>query len=136
MTSQPDNDTASNAGTGSLINTALAQVAGLFRNEIDLARAETEQTLRRAAAGIALIVTGALIALAALNVLAAALVDAIAELGLEPAWAALIVGISLAATALGLTLAGAKALNPSNLKPTRALKQHHEDRQALKEALK
>lgn len=136
MTEQPDHDAEPNAGAGSLISTALAQVASLFRKEIDLARAETEETLRRAAAGVASLFIGALVALSALNVLAAALVTAVAALGIEPGWAALIVGVGLAAVALGLMLAGAKALDPSNLKPSRALKQHHEDRKALKEALK
>lgn len=122
-------------GTGELIAQALSQIGSLIRKEFTLARSETENSLKSAAGGLGLIFAGGLIALSALNVLAAALVDGIAGLGLDVGWAALIVGLGLTVAAAALVAAGAKALDPSNLTPHRTLKQVKEDRDTVKEVL-
>ena len=67
--------------TGSLVGDALQQVIALVRGELNLLRAEMDQNARKAVAAIGMIVAGIVVMLVALNVLAAALVEAIASLG-------------------------------------------------------
>lgn len=50
-----------------------------------------------------MIIAGIVAALTALNVLAAALVVAISEMGLEPGWSSLLVGVGFALVAAALS---------------------------------
>ncbi len=119
--------------TGTLLSDALQHLTDLVRGEVALAKAEVEQNLRNAGVGIGLIVSAVVLALVALNVLAGALVAALAELGLSPGLAALAVGGTLALIALALILKGASALKPENLAPERTMKNIKRDAKALKE---
>jgi len=94
-------------------------MSGLFRKEMDLARAEADEALRNAAVGAGLLVSAVVIALTALTVLAAALVAALTELGLEPGWSSLIVGVAFALIALLLAMQGASKLRSVKLGPQR-----------------
>ena len=73
-----------------------SNIATLFRKEIQLARAETAEKIGQAGTAVASIAAGGILALAALLVLLQALVVAIAEAGVPPAVAALIVGAVVA----------------------------------------
>jgi len=119
-------------GTGSLIGDAMKSVTHLVRSEIDLARAEIDHNLRRAGVAIGLLVAGAILALTALNVLAAALSAAIAEMGIEPGWAALIVGVIFAVLAWALAAKGLRDLKLSSLAPSRTAENVKRDARALK----
>lgn len=81
-----------NKSTGDLLSDAMANVSNLVRNEVNLARAEINENLSKAGTAVGLIAGAAIIALVALNVLAAALVAALTEAGLDAGWSALIVG--------------------------------------------
>jgi lysylphosphatidylglycerol synthetase-like protein (DUF2156 family) len=105
--------------TGSLLGEALNHVSGLIRGEVDLARAEIDQNLRRAATAIGLLVAAVVIFLTALNVLAAAVVSGLTEAGIDAGWAALIVGAVLGIVAAVLASKGAKDLKLSSLAPSR-----------------
>ena len=120
--------------TGSLVSDALNQISRLIRGEVALARAEVEENIRSAGAGIGMVVAGLVIALTALNVLAAALVAAVAEMGLEEGWAALIVGVLLAVVAAILASSGAKKLSPGSLAPSRTVENLRRDAETLKES--
>lgn len=74
--------------TGSLVGDALTQVTSLVRGEMDLFRAEIDQNVKEAGAGLGMIVGGVVIMLVALNVLASALVVALTELGIDAGWSA------------------------------------------------
>lgn len=120
--------------TGSAIADLMAHVTALIRNEIDLARSEVSQNIRRAVTAVVLIV-GALVAgLTALNVLAAALVAWIAESGLDEGWAALIVGGVLGIVAIALAAKGMNDLRASSLAPTRTVRNVRRDTAAATEA--
>ncbi|EYD74854.1 hypothetical protein Rumeso_03584 [Rubellimicrobium mesophilum DSM 19309] len=80
--------------TGSLLSDAINQLTRLVRGEVALAKAEVAQNIRNAGLGVGLLVGAVVLVLVALNVLAAALVAALAETGLGAGWAALIVGWS------------------------------------------
>lgn len=130
------NDVSRNeAGTGALIGQAFTQIATLFRKEIDLARAETKENIHGAVAGIGLIIAAIVISLTALNVLAAALVVALTDLGIDGAWASVIVGAIFGVVALLFLIAGTKSLKASSLAPTRTLENVRKDGETVKEAI-
>lgn len=105
----------------------------LFRKEIQLARAETSEKITQSMVAIGAIAAGAILALAALMVLLQALVITIAELGVPPALAALIVGLVVAAIAYALFHKGTKDLKASNLAPDRTIDSLRRDAQVVKE---
>ncbi|MDF1726826.1 MAG: phage holin family protein [Sulfitobacter sp.] len=116
-----------------LVNEALRSVSSLVRQEVDLARAEIDQNVTRAAAAIGLLVGAVVVALVALNVLAGALVAALAEAGIAPGWAAIIVGVILGLIAFGMMTKGTNDLKLSSLAPSRTMKNVKRDAQAVKE---
>lgn len=121
--------------TGSLVGDALTQVTSLVRGEMDLFRAEIDQNVKEAGAGLGMIVGGVVIMLVALNVLASALVVALTELGIDAGWSALIVGISLAVIAAILAKSGTGKLKTTSLAPTRTAKNVRRDSEAVKKAI-
>jgi len=118
--------------TASLVGDAFGNVTKLVRYEIDLARAEMDENLRRAGVAIGLIIAALVILQTSLNVLAAAVATALANLGLEPGWAVLIVGAVLALLAWGLLAKGLRDLKFSSLAPTRTAENIKRDAQAVK----
>ncbi len=130
MSVDPDN-----RGTGTLISDALTHVSSLVRNEVDLARAEVNENIKRAGVALGMIVAGAIIALTALNVLAAALTAALTNTGLDAGWSALIVGVIFAVVAFILMAKGIKDLQLSSLAPTRTAENVKRDAQAVKGAV-
>lgn len=115
---------------------AIQRAVSLFSKELDLVRAQAEEAARNASAGLGLLVGAVVIALAALNVLAAALVVGIANLGLAPGWAALIVGIVLAIVAIVLALRGAQDLKQVRLAPERVGRNLEADVDTIKEGFR
>ncbi len=127
-------DDTTNKSAAGLLSDALGNISGLVRSEVDLARAEISENLTQAGVAIGLIAGAAIIALVSLNVLAAALVAALTELGLDGGWAALIVGVLLAGIAFALITKGVNDLKLSSLAPTRTVKNVKRDAAAVKEA--
>ncbi len=121
--------------TGNLLGDALNQIIALLRGEMNLFRAEMDQNVRQAGTAIGMIVAGVVLFLVALNVLASALVAAIAELGLEPGWAALIVGVVFAVIAAILAKKGTNDLKLASLAPTRTTKNVERDSEIVKKAV-
>jgi uncharacterized membrane protein len=76
---------------------------------------------------------GAILALAALIVLLQALVIAIAEAGVPPALAALIVGVIVAAISYFMIHKGTNDLKASSLAPARTMESLRRDAQLAKE---
>jgi drug/metabolite transporter (DMT)-like permease len=108
-------------------------VSTLFRKEIELARAEASEKIGQAGFAAGSIAGGAILALAALIVLLQALVIALAELGLAPALAALIVGGIVAIIAFALIYKGINDLKASSLAPTRTVDSLRQDAHMVKE---
>ncbi|XDA99108.1 phage holin family protein [Sulfitobacter sp. LCG007] len=119
--------------TGNLLSDALTHVSSLVRKEFDLARAELNESLQSAGAAIGLIVGAVIIALSALNVLTAALVAALTEVGIPAGWSALIVGVFLALSAYFMASRGINDLKLNNLAPSRTAKNVKRDAQAVKD---
>jgi hypothetical protein len=112
-----------------------SNIATLFRKEIQLVRAETSEKIGQAGGALASIGAGALLALAALLVLLQALVVAIAEAGVPPAVAALIVGAVVAVIAYALVHKGLRDLKASNLAPQRTVEALKRDADLAKEQM-
>ena len=117
-----------------LLSDALEHTTTLVRDEINLAKAEMKESLNKAAIAVGLLVGGIVISLTALDVLAAALVVALADLGIDPGWSALIVGVALAVIAFAMVGKGIEDLKASNFAPKRTLKNVQRDADAIKEA--
>jgi len=130
MTDQTQTGNKSAAG---LLSDAIAHMSSLVRKEVDLARAEVSENVNRAGVAVGLLAGALVIALVALNVLAAALVAGLTEWGLEAGWASLIVGLMLAVIALAMAVKAKNDLKLSNITPSRTAKNVQRDAQALKE---
>ena len=116
-----------------LLSDALQSVSSLVRKEVDLARAEINENVSRAAVAVGMLVGAVVVALVALNVLAAALVAALTEAGMAAGWAAVLVGIVLGGIAFAMMAKGTNDLKLSSLAPTRTAKNIKRDAQAVKE---
>jgi len=108
-------------------------ITTLFRQEIQLARAETSEKLTQVGVAIGAIAGGAILALAALIVLLQALVIGITEAGVPAGWAALIVGVIVAVIAYVLIHKGTNDLKASSLAPDRTMSSLKRDAQVVKE---
>ena len=94
-----------------------------------------ELLLQQAAAiGVGLLAAALVMVLVALNVLAAAIVAGLTEMGLHPGWAALIVALLFLVAAAVMAKSGKAALEPSRLAPTRTARNLKRDVETVKEA--
>jgi uncharacterized membrane protein YqjE len=131
MTPRRDEDPA----IADLVTDAVSEFGELVRGEVALARAEIERDLRKAATGAAMLAVAAILVLVALDVFAAALVVAVTELGLEPGWAALAVGIVFALLAVLFWRLGVKSIADASLLPDRTARNLQRDATTIREAL-
>lgn len=127
-------DYANRTSARSMLSDVLTHVTNLVRGEVDLARAEITDNLKGAGAAIGMIVGGLVLAITALNILAAAVVAALTEAGLHAGWSALIVGLVLAAVAYGLARKGVGDLSLASLAPKRTARNIRRDAAAVKES--
>ena len=121
--------------TTTLLSDLVNQVSELFRKEIQLFRAEIHEKTTQAFAALGMIVGGLILVVTAINVLTAALVAGLVELGLGEGWAALIVGIAAAIIAYGLVNSGVQSLKASSLAPERTQRQLAKDAKVAKESV-
>ncbi len=120
--------------TTDMLGDALGHVSALVRKEVDLARAEMSENLKKAGVAIGMIVGAVIVALTALNVLSAALVAALTEAGLDAGWSALIIGVIFAVIAFVMANKGVNDLKLSSLAPSRTAKNVKRDAYAVKDA--
>jgi hypothetical protein len=131
-----------------LLSDLARELTTLFRKEGQLIRAELSEKSSQLMVGLGEAAAGAICLLVSLNVLAAALVVAIARIGAEPAaadaaiqdtgigvgWASLIVGVLLAI--IGAILVKRGTSNMSNLTPERTVNQVSQDATLVKEQVR
>ena len=95
------------------------QVTQLVRKEVHLFRAEMSDKATQALVAAGSILAAAVLAITALNVLAPALVAALAKAGIPGAWSAVIVGVALAIIAFVMAKKGIDNLKAGSLAPER-----------------
>jgi len=105
----------------------LAQLTSLVRTEGELARAEMSEKVDQAARGLMLMVGGAVLLIPALVILLGAAVAAIMDTGLEPYWAALIVGGAALVLGVILMIIGKSSVKLNNLAPSKTMHQLRRD---------
>lgn len=127
-------DALRNSGLARVLTSLFADISDLIQKEIRLARAELTQKLAsRLQAGVWLGVAGALGLIAALLV-SAAIVFAVASLGLALHWACLLVAAFIAAAAAFAFFHG-RSLAEDPLLPKRSVRQISADIETAKEQL-
>ncbi len=119
-----------------LVEDLLRQFSALLRKEFRLLQLELSETRDRVAVGLAMAVTGLIVALTAMNLLAAALVAGLVEAGLPLAWALLAVGVAVVLAALLLVRLGLARLRAVRLKPERTLRSITKAAEAFQETVR
>ena len=114
-----------------LVSQLTTDLASLVRKESELVRTEVGEKLHSAGKAAGEIAAGGILLLAALGVLLAALVQGLSEY-MHPAFAALLVGVVVAALGGVLVRTGLKMLTPGNLTPDRSARQLRKDAQLMK----
>ncbi len=120
-------------GVGQLLTDLSQGVTTLFRKEAELIRAELREKITQVEVGAGSIAAGAICLLVALNVLAGALVIALAEL-IGAGWAALAVGVALAV--IGAILLKKGSSDVKDLTPERSVRQASHDAAFVKEQVR
>ncbi|MCK5930945.1 MAG: phage holin family protein [Fulvimarina manganoxydans] len=115
-----------------LVVHALRETSELLRTELRMVRTELSDKVAQIEAGAGSLAAGAICLLVALFVLSQALVVAVGEL-IGDAWAALLVGLVIAAIGVALLLKGRKDLQPDRLMPERTSRQLGKDTELVKE---
>jgi len=126
-----------------LVGGLVADVTGLLRKEIDLAKTEASEKLSQALNGVEILIVGVVLAIGSIGVLLSALVGGVASFlvgqGMtQPnanALAALIVGLVVAAISWAMVSRGLSALRGSNWKLDRTTTSLRRDVDAVKEKI-
>lgn len=126
-----------------LVGGLVADVTGLLRKEIDLAKTEASEKLSHALNGIEFLIVGLVLGIGAVGVLLGALVGALTAFLVNygmaqtsaSALAALIVGLIIAAIAWAIVSRGLAVLRGSNMTLNRTATSLRRDVDAVKEKL-
>ena len=121
--------------TPGLMADLLDQVTQLLRKEVQLFRAEMGDKATQAMIAAGSILAAAVIAITALNVLAAALVAALTNAGIPAPWSAVIVGVGLAVIAYLVARKGIENLKAGSLAPERTTRAAARDVSMVKEKI-
>jgi hypothetical protein len=127
------NDPNEQRGVGQLLSDLSQGVTTLFRKEAELVRAELREKITQVEVGAGSIAAGAICLLVALNVLAGALVIALANL-IGAGWAALVVGLALAI--IGAVLLRKGGSDVKDLTPERSVRQASHDATLIKDQVR
>ncbi|SHF52390.1 Putative Holin-X, holin superfamily III [Loktanella atrilutea] len=120
--------------TGSLLTDVLGSIGNLLRQEVDLARAEVDENLKRAGAALGLLVAAIILAFIGLSVLSTAAISALVLAGISQLWATLLVGLVVLLVAVIMVIIGLKRLKLSSIAPSRTARSLKADAHMMKEA--
>ena len=112
---------------------AFTQSAGLFRNEVDLARVELSQKASQAAGAAKFIAAGAVILIPAIVLILFAIGAALVEVGMSAPLAYLVSGVGGAIVSAALIWMGLSRLSGDALKPAVTIQEIRRDANAAKE---
>lgn len=134
-------NSAENRPLTELFTGLVADVSGLFRKEIDLAKAEASEKVSRAMGGIEMLAAGLVFAIGAIGVLLAAVVSGLSALLLTmglaernaDAIASVIVGVIVALIGWSLISRGLSIIKGGDMNMNRTTTSLRRDAQVLKE---
>jgi acyl-coenzyme A thioesterase PaaI-like protein len=115
-----------------LFSTMTTELSTLFRQEVQLARAEVRQEASKAGQAVGILAGGAIAALIAVLILAMAAGFGLAEI-MPTGWAFAIVGVVIAIVAAVLVASGRKRLQSVSPKPDQTIETLKEDAQTIRE---
>jgi hypothetical protein len=124
--SEERRDTSQRSVTAIMLD-AVGEFTTLFRSEAQLARAEVSDKVGQAAAGLGLLVGGAVLLIPALVILLGAAVSGLMSQGIPSYWSALIIGGAVFIIGLIIAAIGSTRLRPASLTPTRTIEQLQRD---------
>jgi drug/metabolite transporter (DMT)-like permease len=119
-----------------LFTDLIDSLSSLFRQELQLAKAEAKENVREVTAAATSMAVGGFIALGGLVILLHAAVAWLVWLGMEQRWAALIVGLVAAAIGLLLAYRGMQEIKSAQVTPKRALHQLQRDARVASEQIR
>jgi hypothetical protein len=119
-----------------LLSVALSQLAKLFQNEVDLARAELAEKASEIGGALKYITAGAVIIIPALVLILFAAAGGLIEIGMPEPAAYLCTGVAAGAVALILIVVGARRLSVESVKPSVTLDQIRRDKVAAEELVR
>jgi Putative Actinobacterial Holin-X, holin superfamily III len=115
-----------------LVGDAMAQVAKLFQNEVDLAKAELGEKVQRVGKAFGLLVGSALLVIPAIVMALFALSSALITAGWSPTLAYLTSAVVAAAISGALFAIGIKRLDARSLAPRETIRQLEKDKDTVK----
>jgi hypothetical protein len=116
----------------SLVADAMTQVAKLFQNEVDLAKAELGEKVRKLGGALGLLAGGAVLVIPAIVMVLFALSSALIAAGWSPTLAYLASAIVAAAISGALIVVGIKRLDVGSVAPQETMRQLERDKDTLK----
>jgi hypothetical protein len=116
----------------SLVGDAMTQVAKLFQNEVDLAKAELGEKVRKLGGALGLLAGGAVLVIPAIVMVLFALSSALIAAGWSPTLAYLASAIVAAAISGALIVVGIKRLDVGSVAPQETMRQLERDKDTLK----
>ncbi|WP_439596425.1 phage holin family protein [Falsiroseomonas sp.] len=119
-----------------LFSTVIGQISTLFRQEVQLARAEVGEKISHASGAVTPLGAGAGLLLGALILLLFALVSLLVHFGVPLGWSQLIVALVAALLGYALIRGGVSKLNTTNLMPQRTAEQLSRDARVAKEQVR
>ena len=120
--------------TGSLFSDVLSRIGHLLRQEVDLARTEIDENIKRAFRALGFLVVAVVLVLVALSLLTTSAVSLLVLAGVGEIWATLGVGIVTLILALIIAKMGLNRLKLSSLAPSRAAASLRRDAEMMKDA--
>ncbi|SFK00071.1 phage holin family protein [Bradyrhizobium sp. Gha] len=115
-----------------LVGDAMAQVAKLFQNEVDLAKAELGEKVQKLGGALGLLAGGAVLVIPAVVMALFALSSALISAGWSPALSYLTSAIVAAAISGALFAVGMKRLDARSLAPQETMRQLEKDKDTVK----
>jgi protein-S-isoprenylcysteine O-methyltransferase Ste14 len=119
-----------------LLGVALSQLAKLFQNEVDLARAELAEKASEVGNALKYVTAGAIIVIPALVLVLFAIATEMVALGLSPPLSYLVTGVVAGLFALMLIVTGANRLSGQAMKPSVTVDQIRRDKAVAEEIIR
>lgn len=116
-----------------LLNDLVGQMSALFRNEVQLVRAEASEKVHQATNAVVYLAVGGVLLFAALLALLGAIVAWLVILGIEVQWSTLIVAAVVALIGYILLRKGMNDMKARNLTPNRTVAQIQNDARTARE---